>query len=88
MPSGQGEGARGSLFESVSLVSHRPGHPGQLIAQDPLPIRGLFQLQHLACSYWEACGVLAGGGPLPATQGSAALVCPVVAGPETGVRGT
>lgn len=76
-------GVRGSLFESVSLVSHRPGHPGWLIAWDPLPIRGLFQLQHLPYGHWEAPGVLAGGGSLPAAQDSAALVCPVVVGPET-----
>lgn len=32
--------------------------------------------------------MLAGGGSLPAAQDSPALVCPVVAGPETGVCGT
>lgn len=69
VPSGRGEGARGSLLESMSLASRRPGHPGQLIARDPLPAGGLFQLQHLACGPWQACGAVAGGGLPPRRPG-------------------
>jgi len=75
VPSGRGEGARGSFFESVSLVSHRPGHP-----RHPLPIRGLFQLQHWRAvtgrraERWRA----GGDGSLPAAPGSATLAPTVV----------